>query len=59
MHGSRSDALGGAPRSPRYAGYYDGVAPCGYKFTLHLMPIAIWHPSLLLAFKVLLFPVVC
>jgi hypothetical protein len=35
------------------------VAHWGYKFTLHLMPIAISHPSLLLAFRVLLFPVVC
>jgi hypothetical protein len=59
MHGSRSDALGGAPRNPRCIGYYDGMVPLGYIFTLHLMLIVISHPSLLLAFRVLLFHVVC
>jgi hypothetical protein len=58
MHDSRSDALGGVLRSPRYASYCDGVASWGYKFTLHLIPISISHPSLLLAFRVLFFPVV-
>jgi hypothetical protein len=59
MHGSRNDTLRGEPRSLRYADYYDSAAPWGYKFSIHLMPIAISHPSLLLAFRVLLFPVVC
>jgi hypothetical protein len=31
-----------------------GMVPWGYKFTLHLMSIAISHQSLLLAFRVLL-----
>jgi hypothetical protein len=43
MHSSRSDTLRGAPRSPQYAGYCDGVAPWGYKFILYLMPIVISH----------------
>jgi hypothetical protein len=59
MHGSWIDVLGGAPRSPRCAGYCDGMVPWGYKFTLHLMSIAISHPSLLLAFRVLLSPDIC